>query len=93
MGSPPQGRSLSSGLLEATTSWILDVAGASQRFRRRNVQGRRALLHEKLQVGRVFRIVEEVPPLISAYAELICCIGHQVTEMLYLRAAKKRPVL
>ena len=52
-----------------------------------------ALLHEKLHVGRLFRIVEEVPPLMSAYAELICCIGHQLTDMLYLRAAKKRPVL
>ena len=51
-----------------------------------------ALLHEKLHVGRLFRIVEEVP-LMSAYAELICCIGHQLTDMLYLRAAKKRPVL
>ena len=50
-----------------------------------------ALLHEKLHVGRLFRIVEEVPPLMSAYAELICCIGHQLTDMLYLRAAKKRP--
>ena len=49
-----------------------------------------ALLHEKLHVGRLFRIVEEVP-LMSAYAELICCIGHQLTDMLYLRAAKKRP--
>ena len=33
-----------------------------------------ALLHEKLHVGRLFRIVEEAPPLMSAYAVLISCM-------------------